>query len=79
MGQSSPEQSVIEIFFEILRQSQKNECADCALAGRTGTFCKDGTRHALLSILLANQKRPWIAVALPFSADEDKIGGSAIE
>jgi len=44
----------------------------------TGTFCKDGTRHALLSILLANQKRPCIAVAFPFSADEDKIGGSAI-
>ena len=44
----------------------------------TGTFCKDGTRHALLSILLANQERPCIAVALPFSADEDKIEGSAI-
>jgi len=77
MGYSSPEQFVIEIFFEILRSSQKNECADCAFAGRTGTFCDDGTRHALLSILLANQKRPFTAVALPFSADEDTIGGSA--
>jgi len=39
---------------------------------------KDGTRHALLLLLLANHKRPCIAVALPFSGDEDKIGGSAI-
>jgi len=44
----------------------------------TGTFCRDGSRHALLLILLANHKRPCIAVALPFSGDEDKIGGSAI-
>jgi len=68
----------MEIFFEILKYSQKNECADCALAGRTGAFCNGGTRHALLLILLDNQIPPCIAVALPFSADEEKIGGSAI-
>jgi len=41
-------------------------------------LCKDRARLALLVVVLANQKRPCIAVALPFSGDEDKIGGSAI-
>jgi len=42
-------------------------------------LCKDRARLALLVVVLANQKRPCIAVALPFSGDEDKIGGSAIQ
>jgi len=69
--------SLLSRIFEILRKSQTNKRADCALAGRIGTFC--GTRHALLSILMANQKHLCIAVALPFSGDEDKIGGSTID
>ena len=35
-------------------------CADRAFAGRTGTFCTDGTQHALLLLLLANHKRSCI-------------------
>jgi len=39
----------IEIFWEIRRKVQKNEGVECAIGGRTGTFCKDRARYALLS------------------------------
>jgi len=57
---------------------QKNEGVDCAIGGRTGTFCKDRARHALLSGCSTNERSAFIAVPLPFRGDEDRIGGSAI-
>jgi len=68
----------IEIFWEIRRKVQKNEGVDCAIGGRTGTFCKDRTGHALLSDCSTNERFAFIAVPLPFRGDEDRTGGSAI-
>jgi len=68
----------IEIFWEIRRKVQKNEGVDCAIGGRTGTFCKDRAGHALLSDCSTNERSAFIAVPLPFRGHEDRIGGSAI-
>ena len=68
----------IKIFWEIRRKVQKNEGVDCAIGGRTGTFCKDRAGHALLSDCSTNEISAFIAVPLPFRGDEDRIGGSAI-
>jgi len=68
----------IEIFWEIRKKVQKNEGVDCAIGGRTGTFCKDRAGHALLSHCSTNERSAFIAVPLPFRGDEDRIGGSAI-
>ena len=68
----------IEIFWEIRRKVQKNEGVDCAIGGRTGTFCKDRAGHALPSDCSTNERSAFIAVPLPFRLDEDRIGGSAI-
>jgi len=68
----------IEIFWEIRTKVQKNEGVDCAIGGRTGTFCKDRAGHALLSDYSTNERSAFIAVPLPFRGDEDRIGGSAI-
>ena len=57
---------------------QKNEGVDCAIGGRTGTFCKDRAGHALLSVCSTNERSAFIAVPLPFRGDEDRIGGSVI-
>jgi len=57
---------------------QKNEGVDCAIGGRTGTFCKDRAGHALLSDCSTNERSAFVAVPLPFRGDEDRIGGSAI-
>jgi len=57
---------------------QKNEGVDCAIGGRTGTFCKDRAGHALLSDCSTNERSAFIAVPLPFRGYEDRIGGSAI-
>jgi len=57
---------------------QKNEGVDCAIGGRTGTFCRDRAGHALLSDCSTNERSAFIAVPLPFRGDEDRIGGSAI-
>jgi len=45
-GQRARNRCDIEIFRGIRRKVQKNECA---IGGRTGTFCKDRARYALLS------------------------------
>jgi len=68
----------IEIFWEIRRIVQKNAGVDCAIRGRTGTFCKDRAGRALLSDCSTNERSAFIAVPLPFLGDEDRIGGSAI-
>ena len=68
----------IEILWEIRRKVQKNEGVDCAIGGRTGTFCKDRAGHALLSDCSTNERSAFIAVPLPFRGDEDRIGASAI-
>jgi len=68
----------IEIFWEIRRKVQKNEGADRAIGGHTGTFCKDRAGHALLSDCSTNERSAFIAVPPPFRGDEDRIGGSAI-
>jgi len=66
-----------KIFGKIRRKGQKNEGVDCAIGGRTGTFCKDRAGHALLSDCSTNERSPIVAVPLPFRGDEDRIGGSA--
>jgi len=68
----------VENFWEIRRKVQKNAGVDCAIGGRTGTFCKDRAGHALLSDCSTNERSAFIAVPLPFLGDEDRIGGSAI-
>jgi len=45
-GQRARSRWDIEIFWEIRRKVQKNECA---IGGRTGTFCTDRARYAQLS------------------------------
>jgi len=68
----------IEIFWQIRRKVQKNAGVDCAIGGRTGTFCKDRAGRALLSDCSTNERSAFIAVPPPFLGDEDRIGGSAI-
>jgi len=68
----------IEIFWEMRRKLQKNEGVDCAIGGRTGTFCKDRAGHALLSDCSTNERSAFIAIPLSFRGDEDRIGGSAM-
>ena len=67
----------IEILWEIHRKVQKNAGVDCAIGGRTGTFCKDRAEHALLLDCSTNERSAFIAVPLPFLGDEDRIGVSA--
>jgi len=68
----------IEIFWEIRRKVQKSAGVDCAIGGRTGTFCKDRAGRALLSDCSTNERSAFIAVPLSFLGDEARIGGSAI-
>jgi len=48
--------------------------ARCRYVAQRATALKARVLH----VRAWNHKRPCIAVALPFSGDEDKIGGSAI-